>query len=107
MSGSEKLLFAILKTIPFEKEKLSTDKFDAELLSMGVKKDSKVYNFLFDNNIIEINKSKFIPLKENSNFKITISEDIKYINLTKQGEFILFILQSNYLIDKFIELGDD
>lgn len=106
MSDSEKLLFAILKTIPFEKEKLLMTKFDEELSLMGVKKDSKIYNFLFDNNIIEINKSKFIPLKENSSFKITINEDIKYINLTKQGEFILFILQSNYLIDKFIELGD-
>lgn len=107
MNTSDKLLLAILTTVPIEKEKLSIENFNKELLKMGVSKNSEKYNFLFKNKLIEIYESEFMQFGQNKELKIKISSKTKYVFLTEKGQFLLFLLQSILLRENFIKIGEN
>lgn len=105
MDINDKLLLAILKTVPTEQDKLLFENFDKELELMGVSSGTPRYNFLFDNDLIEINESQFANISApNSDLRIKMSKSIKYVFLNDKGQIFFWILQAEYLREQFKEI---
>lgn len=105
MTTRDKLLLIILKNIPKESEQLTFDDFCNNLKSLELSEDTPQYKFLVENNLIAFQETKFLPIG-NSDFKIKISDNLKYVHLTDVGQVLLWALQSDYLREKFQEIGD-
>lgn len=117
MLQSDRLLLAILQEIPTDSDKLNIDDFNEELKRMGIGENSKEYAFLFNNKLLNISESNFLPigpqvknlfdLDETNNsfqFKIKTGKKNKYVYLTDSGKILLDSLQSEYLKNKFSEI---
>ena len=118
MITEDKLLLAILKTVPKNNDELSFDYFIKELSLMGVSQESSQYGFLFDNELIEINETQFIPfgpaespyqeisdaVGSSYTFKFKMTDPMKFIHLTDKGQVLLWSLESDHLREKFQEL---
>ena len=108
MDIKDKLLLAILKTVPKEQEELLLEGFNQELEKMGVMQNTPVYEFLFNNNLITLYESNFMTLGGSSNeFKIKTTLSTKYVYLTDIGQVLLLSLQSDHIREQFKELKQE
>ena len=104
----DKLLLAVLKTVPKEQEELLVEDFEQELEKMGVLIDTPIYQFLFNNNLVAIHESGFMTLKgSNSDLRIKTTNSIRYVYLTDLGQVVLWSLQSDYIREQFQELKQE
>jgi len=106
MNKSDKLLLAILSTVPIEQEMLSIENFNNELNNMGIIEEAKQYQFLFNNKLVNIYESEFLSFGRNDELKIKTSNKKKYVYLTEIGRLLLFNLQSILLREQFNTEGE-
>lgn len=105
MDIKDKQLLAILNVI--QKDKISKPELYEELEKLGVAQDSKKYNFLIENGIIEFKDDAYRKLHPQSHLTIKMKNPIQYIYLTEEGVTLWNYLRALYLKEKFLEITEN